>query len=549
MDCSISDMDRHTVVGSGSFKRSENTDFLENNCVDDPVRLCEFQKMEGRILKTVDSVFQEVESLDECKQLCLEAPYRCHSFDYNDTGDKVCRLSHHAAATLTHINDPYLELVDSSTYELSSCYNVTIDCRSGDMVARIKTSKIFNGKIYSKGSPTTCVNDIKNSLEFEIEMPYNDVECNVKRDSASRYSSDIVIQHHDTIVTSADLGLSVHCQYDLSNKSVSNRVDLQVTGEVEPALEEESIVESPNVVMRITDRDGEDVGSAAVGDMLELRFEIVDKNSPYEILVRNLIALEGGEGNQIELLDDRGCPVELSILRPLLKVDETGKILGASFDAFKFPTSETVQFRALVTPCIPFCEPVVCDVVDFSGQVKKTESYGRKKRSISSPNGRHFGTQVIQWLTGNHLDVEGFGVPHTQELSTRAKRATESDVPEEHLVVQSITITDKFGFQGKNPKKAPGAKKSSPKSKSKTVEEEEEDVVLSEALSGSCINTIGLILGCSVFLIAQLVLIVAWTAVWHRRRRNKLEEPLGPCATTTTESLRQLYDSGYPRRV
>ena len=76
LDCSISDMDRHTIVGSGSFKRSENIDFLENNCVDDPVRLCEFQKMEGRILKTVDSVFQEIESLDECKQLCLEAPYR-----------------------------------------------------------------------------------------------------------------------------------------------------------------------------------------------------------------------------------------------------------------------------------------------------------------------------------------------------------------------------------------------------------------------------------------------------------------------------------------
>lgn len=251
---------------------------------------------------------------------------RCHSFDYNDTGDKVCRLSHHAAATLTQINDPYLELADSSTYELSSCYNVTIDCRSGDMIARIKTSKIFNGKIYSKGSPTTCVNDIKNSLEFDIQMLYNDVECNVKRDTASRYSSDIVIQHHDTIVTSADLGLSVHCQYDLSNKSVSNRVDLQVTGEIEPALEEESIVDSPNVVMRITDRNGVDVVSAAVGDMLELRFEIVDKNSPYEILVRDLIALEGGEGNQIELLDARGCPVEMSILRPLLKVDETGKV-------------------------------------------------------------------------------------------------------------------------------------------------------------------------------------------------------------------------------
>lgn len=80
-----------------------------------------------------------------------------------------------------------------------------------------------------------------------------------------------------------------------------------------------------------------------------------------------------------------------------------------------------------------------------------------------------------------------------------------------------------------------------------TMWQVEEELVLTEALSGSCINTIGLILGCAVFLVAQLILIVAWTAVWHRRRRNKLEEPLAP--STTTESLRQLYDSGYPRRV
>ena len=69
-------MDRHTAVGSGAFKVSDNTDYLENNCVDDPVRLCEFQKMEGKILKTVDSVYQDVGSLDECKKLCLTAPYR-----------------------------------------------------------------------------------------------------------------------------------------------------------------------------------------------------------------------------------------------------------------------------------------------------------------------------------------------------------------------------------------------------------------------------------------------------------------------------------------
>lgn len=75
-DCFISDMDRHTSVGTGAFRALENTEYFENNCVDDPVKMCEFQKMKARILKTVDSVYQDVPSLNECKLLCLSAPFR-----------------------------------------------------------------------------------------------------------------------------------------------------------------------------------------------------------------------------------------------------------------------------------------------------------------------------------------------------------------------------------------------------------------------------------------------------------------------------------------
>ena len=41
--------------------------------------------------------------MEACRDLCLTAPYRCHSFDYGDTGQRVCRLSHHTSVTLTQI--------------------------------------------------------------------------------------------------------------------------------------------------------------------------------------------------------------------------------------------------------------------------------------------------------------------------------------------------------------------------------------------------------------------------------------------------------------
>ena len=96
-------MDRLTVAGSGAFRADPDTEYMENNCVEEPIKLCEFKKLSGRILKTVDSVYQDVGSADECRELCLNSPFRCHSYDYGDTGEMVCRLSHHSRATLADI--------------------------------------------------------------------------------------------------------------------------------------------------------------------------------------------------------------------------------------------------------------------------------------------------------------------------------------------------------------------------------------------------------------------------------------------------------------
>lgn len=88
-----------------------------------PVRLCEFRKINGKILKTVDAVFQDVKSLDGCRKKCLSVDYRCQSFDLGDPTNSVCRLSHLASPSLANIEDPYLEIHGAATYEISSCYN------------------------------------------------------------------------------------------------------------------------------------------------------------------------------------------------------------------------------------------------------------------------------------------------------------------------------------------------------------------------------------------------------------------------------------------
>lgn len=427
--CELSEMDRLTLAGSSAFVPRTGAEYLENNCAEEPTKLCEFKRLSGKILKTVDSVYQDVSSVDECRELCLSSPYRCHSYDYGDTGDMVCRLSHHSRATLADIQDPYLDVPEAATYELSSCYNVTIECRAGDMIAKIRTSKLFDGKVYAKGAPNSCSLDVKNSLEFELRMGYQDIECNVRQNGLGRYLNDVVIQHHDMIVTSSDLGLALTCQYDLTNKTVSNDVDLGVTGDIEPSLSEEVVVDSPNVIMKITTRDGGAMkDSAEVGDPLALKFEIMDEQSPYEIFVRELVAMDGADSGEITLIDSRGCPTDHYIMGPIYKSTNSGKILLSHFDAFKFPSSQTVQFRALVTPCMPTCEPVQCDEEDFGGELRSIISYGRKRRSLNDT------------IVGE-----------------RKRRSTDTgkNPHEDMLLVQSIQITDKFGFASKQQQAKP----------------------------------------------------------------------------------------------
>jgi hypothetical protein len=213
----------------------------------------------------------------------------------------------------------------------------------------------------------------------------------------------LVSQHHDQIVTGQDIGLSVRCTYDLQNRSVGQGIELAMAPAAEPeyddgasaeseplgvghgqgdgGAEETAFVISPTVMMRITNRAGGDIHAAQVGDPLSLRFHILDDRSPYEIFVRELIALDGVDTSEILLIDRDGCPTDPAIMGPISAVSTgsggTVKILEAPFDAFKFPTSDIVQFKALVTPCLPKCEPINCNVVGHNGAIRRADSFGR----------------------------------------------------------------------------------------------------------------------------------------------------------------------------
>lgn len=90
---------------------------------------------------------------------------------------------------------------------------------------------------------------------------------------------------------------------------------MSVASRVPTIAEESTIVPPPTVVMKIASRAGGDIATAQVGDPLSLLFEIQERNSPYSIFVRELIATDGSDSSEILLIDSQGCPVDQ--VRPL----------------------------------------------------------------------------------------------------------------------------------------------------------------------------------------------------------------------------------------
>lgn len=492
--CQLSDMDRHSLASAALRRRHyvessvDTIDYGENNCVHEARGICDFKPLANRILKTVDSIYQDIKSEPECRKRCLQSAYRCHSYDLGDSSNPVCRTSHLDRNSLQQIQDPYLDIQGSVSYELDSCYNVTVVCKSREMVARVKTNKVFNGKIYAKNAPLSCVNDVTNSMDFELSMAFNDA-CSISRSANTGvFSNEIVLQHNDMIVTNSDMGLNVKCQYDLRNQTVYNNINLDdfMTGR-EPIdiASQSAVVRSPNISMQILRHDGNHITQAQVGDALMLRFQITDERSPFEIFVRDLYAMDGVGGTEIMLIDAEGCPTDPSIMAAMSNAKGNGQTLEAQFDAFKFPTSETVAFRGLVTPCIPHCEPVHCQNRVFDGTLYEAESYGKRRRRKRS-------------------------------AAFLAKASGGQRAPEEVIVRNSIEIRDKlFGDAA--------ALDSDPEGVSRVRNSAYELEAPAAAPPGEGLargllrfGGVGILFGALMF--SQVVLLVGWLAVWRRRR-------------------------------
>lgn len=160
----------------------------------------------------------------------------------------------------------------------------------------------------------------------------------------------------------------------------------------------------------------------------------------------------------------------------LNEVNGSARILHGNFDAFKFPTSDIVQFRALVTPCIPRCDPVYCEVTDYYGRTRNLKSHGKRKKR-------------------------------------------EAKMEKDLMVAGVIRISDKFELDEKSVNRNEDFAEAP---QGVWNEEGAAPPTTTSQTSSSCLNTFAVAMGATIFLLAQCVIIAFCTYLYHKHKRHKV---------------------------
>ena len=235
------------------------------------------------------------------------------------------------------------------------------------------------------------------------------------------------------------------------------------------------------------------------------------------------------------------------------KYSKSSKKLRTTFEAFKFPASDVVQFRALITPCLSSCKPVQCSLLNTeTGINQEFVSYGKRKRRSHSlapaaESSSTAGTTMHYEASGEEAaepapDVVVVGAIRIREnfaslQSPAAAAASAADAASEVAHVggvggggdEAATAGRHSGWSSRDASDSAGGSKSGTRGMRVSSGS---SGVRSNRSSDDCSNMIGLVIACVVFLAGQSGLLVAWVYMYRMSRvyRSKFLASAFPAA-------------------
>uniref|UniRef100_A0A158Q7Z5 PAN domain protein n=1 Tax=Elaeophora elaphi TaxID=1147741 RepID=A0A158Q7Z5_9BILA len=217
-------------------------------------------------------------------------------------------------------------------------------------------------------------------------------DCGIQDMNNGTYKSTVVVQTNNLgipgLVTSMDQIFEVSCDYSsMLGGKVTAGANLTIDGPEASLIQPRGKIELGNpVLMQMLSGQGEyqPVLQAKLGDILQLRWEIMTMDEELDFFVRDCFAEPGtttlNAEENLQLIAN-GCPtpaVSQKIMPdPIEVLSSSVKI--AHLQAFRFDSSSVVRITCHLDICMQSCKQVTCQL----GNEQK-QSWGRKKRSTTN---------------------------------------------------------------------------------------------------------------------------------------------------------------------
>ncbi|XP_022257463.1 uncharacterized protein LOC106473292 [Limulus polyphemus] len=333
--------------------------------------------------------------VEDCERACIEArDFECRSFNFRSFFPENCELSD-IDTTQVQLSNPshFDDNTQFDFYERDGpgpgrhCLDVSQSCSPDGMDFSLRTPGGFYGRIYTYGFYDTCFYDGNggNINVLRISRANGFPRCGTQQ-YGDVMTNIVVVQFNDYVQTSRDKVYNLTCYLSGVGETVvtSNYLDSRTDGRYPTQIEHlpaQNILTS-SVVLRILYR-GTPTNTIAVGDLLTFRLEARGQYRydffTGDIFATNVIAKDPYSGREVQLIDSRGCPIDLYVFPELHRTPDGA--LEADFYAFKIPDSNLLVFQATVRTCRGPCEPIICS---DPGRPGTFPSWGRRKRSVSN---------------------------------------------------------------------------------------------------------------------------------------------------------------------
>lgn len=108
--------------------------------------------------------------------------------------------------------------------------------------------------------------------------------------------------------------------------------------------------------------------------------------------------MEDNVENEYIVTDENGCATDPSIFGEWEYNPESNSLM-ASFNAFKFPSSDNIKFQCNIRVCFGKCQPVNCRGYNAFGR--------RRRREIGDQNSTESSTTAVIPNNNDGLGIEG----------------------------------------------------------------------------------------------------------------------------------------------